>query len=45
VRDGGNLRPLCFPDLADLHHEGDRIVLFKPFADRLWRAQMGEGAK
>src|SRR5262245_35478998 len=45
MRDGRNLRPLFFPNLKDLHHEGDGVVLFKPLADGFGEHGWGEGAK
>ena|SRR5437764_12066005 len=45
MRNGRNLRPLFFLNLEHLHHEGDRIVLFEPFADGFGEHGWGKGPK
>src|SRR6516162_4366274 len=45
MRDGRNLRAPLFPNLKDLHHEGDGVVLFEPLADSFGEHGGGEGAK
>ena len=45
MRDGGNLRSLFFPNLEDLHHKGDGVVLFEPPADRFGEHRWGKRTK
>src|SRR6516165_7552443 len=45
MRDGGNLRSLFFPDLEDLHHERDGVVLFEPLCYGFGEHRGGEWAE
>src|SRR5437867_1818802 len=45
MRDGRNLCALFFSNLEDLHHEGDSVVLFEPFADSFGEHGRGKGPK
>src|SRR6266849_1070061 len=43
--DSWNLCALFFPNLEDLHHKGDGVVLFEPFTDSLVEHRRGKGTK